>query len=202
MTQAVQFDEATHTYTDRDGINIPSVTQVLQCAGLVDYSGIDPEVLNRKAWIGTQAHRATQFLDEGDLDMDSVHETVKPYVQAWENFKNESGFKPLVGEAERPRIVMINGMRYAMTADVTGTINGKQFVIEKKCASQEEVWWKVQLAAYEQGIRSEDKIHRMRMAVKLGPDASYRAFNYGDVLDYQMFGWALGIEWWKRSNRK
>ncbi len=63
------FDAERHLYLIQ-GRPVPSVTQVLHSAGLsADYSMVEPAVLERKRIIGEYVHKATQYLDEGCLDL-------------------------------------------------------------------------------------------------------------------------------------
>lgn len=52
----MEFIEDTHTYINDMGIIVPSVTQVIDWYLGSSYTGIDPEVLKRKAKYGTRIH--------------------------------------------------------------------------------------------------------------------------------------------------
>ena len=66
------FDPERHLYVV-EGRPVPSVTQVLHSAGLAaDYSMVPPDVLERKRIVGQYVHKATQYLDEGCLDLETV----------------------------------------------------------------------------------------------------------------------------------
>src|SRR5579863_4925126 len=194
MTQAFTFDQETHTYADRGGVEVPSVTQIISNYGLVNYDGIDPEVLRAKGILGDIVHEATTFVDDGTIDWSTVHPKIAPRIRAYEKFKAESGLRFIPGQTEKRRIATVNGMRFGMTIDRDCFINGKPHVLELKCSANEERWWGVQLAAYEAGLRAEDRVFRQRLAVQLKPDGTYRTFYYGDAIDLQVFMWALGIE--------
>jgi hypothetical protein len=86
-THPIQFDEAAHLYTVA-GVERPSVTQILKDAGLIDTTWYTDEARER----GRAVHFATQFLDEDDLDWDTVLPQYRGYVAAWERFKAESHF--------------------------------------------------------------------------------------------------------------
>jgi hypothetical protein len=88
------FDGARHLYLVQ-GRPVPSVTQVLHAAGLgADYSMVPPQVLERKRTIGHFVHKATQYLDDGSLDLASVDPELEPYLAAYQRFLGESGFRP------------------------------------------------------------------------------------------------------------
>ncbi len=83
----VQFDAATHTYKV-NGIVWPSVTQILHAFdnGL---DGIDQDVLDRKSMLGRAVHRACELDDKGDLDGDTLHPVVAPYLEQWRKFRRD-----------------------------------------------------------------------------------------------------------------
>jgi hypothetical protein len=78
MSIEFTFDADRHLYLVQ-GRLVPSVTQVLQATGLgADYSIVPPEVLERKRIIGQFVHEATQYLDEGSLDLASIAKVLRP----------------------------------------------------------------------------------------------------------------------------
>src|SRR5215471_15111903 len=87
------FDPERHLYMV-EGRPVPSVTQVLHSAGLAaDYSMVRPDVLERKRIIGEYVHKATQYLDEGCLDLKTVDPELQPYLAAYQRFLEESAFR-------------------------------------------------------------------------------------------------------------
>ena len=65
MSTQFTFVPEEHAYI-QEGVQIPSVTQILNAVGLVDYSQIPEAILDHKAEIGTAAHAAAHYFDEGD----------------------------------------------------------------------------------------------------------------------------------------
>jgi len=95
----IHFEESTHTYRlgGPNGVVVPSVTQIMKAAGIIDDSFYNDTGRFR----GSAVHRATQLLDESDLspdegslDWESLDPELLPYVQAYGKFKLESGFIP------------------------------------------------------------------------------------------------------------
>lgn len=199
MSATFQFVQDGHQYL-QDGVRVPSVTQILQAAGLVDYSHIPESVLDHKAEIGTAAHAAAHFLDEGDLNWATVDGEVEPYVRGWEKFLGETGFVPRM--IEQRGIATLRGMRFGYTLDREGILNGRDTLIELKCTAGIEVSWGPQTAAYETALRLQDGKARPRIVVHLHKDASYSLIPLNDLDDYKVFEWALGIESWKRAKGK
>jgi hypothetical protein len=199
MATTFQFVPETHTYL-QDGREVRSVTQILNDVGLVDYSHIPEAVLEHKKEIGTAAHIAAHYFDEGDLNWDTVDEEVAPYVHGWIKFREETRFVPRL--IEKRGIATIRGMSYGYTLDREGVLNGRDTLIEIKCTAGVEISWGPQTAAYELPLRSQDGKARRRIAVHLGNDGSYTLVPFNDVTDYKVFEWALGIETWKRLKGK
>jgi hypothetical protein len=90
--RAFAFNAEQHLYTWVDtGEIIPSVNQILQTAGLVDFSKIPAEIMKAAQDRGTNIHLATQFDDLGTLDtVDPAHQ---PYLEGWRQFRTTFGIK-------------------------------------------------------------------------------------------------------------
>lgn len=137
----IRFDPDTHTYTyatDEGDITLPSVTQILDRAGLIN-----------KAWYtrsgqvrGTIVHSITAMIDQGlsviwgDLD-------VAGYIAAYLTFKEESGFVPISVEK---RVYDLE-LGYAGTVDRIGTLQDKTVILDIKTGAAEK-WHGIQLQAY------------------------------------------------------
>lgn len=195
MAAAFQFVPETHSYL-LDGRVIPSVTQCLEACGLTNYDGIPQAILEHKAEIGTAAHAAAHYFDEGDLKLDSIDPEVVGYLEGWRKFRIETGFVPRLIELRG--IATENGMQYGYTLDREGALFGRDSIIEIKCTANVEVSWGPQAAAYELARRRIDGKIRNRVAVHLKPTGSYSLVELKDVNDYKVFLWALALEWWKR----
>jgi hypothetical protein len=104
------FDEVTHTYF-LDGVKIPSVTTVLQHAGLVGLEDIPRDVLAAKAKIGNEIHKAIEQYEKGKFVSGKVFS-----VGAWIEFVDLYAFKSVQQEYQ----VFSSGMRVAGTIDHLG----------------------------------------------------------------------------------
>jgi hypothetical protein len=199
MSTSFEFLPETHSYIE-NGVTIPSVTQCLGACGLVCYDHVPADILQRKAELGTAAHAACHYADEGDLSWESVDHAVLPYVTAWMKFRNECDFAPKLLEFRG--IGEVGGMKYGYTLDREGLFNGRDSIIEIKCTASVEVSWGPQTAAYELARRKIDGKVRSRVAVHLKPSGTYSLVKLDDVNDYRVFQWALGLESWKRAKGK
>jgi hypothetical protein len=186
------FDAEPHVYYDESMQRVPGTTSLLEAAGMVCYAGIPEAILDRKAQIGTAAHAASHFFDEGDLDESTVDPAVLGYVNAWKRFRRESDFAPEF--LEYRGVSEVDGMKYGWTLDRTGLLFKRRSLLELKCTANVEPSWGPQTAAYESASRRIGKgagPFRRRIAVWLKPNGTYRLVPYTDVQDYQIFKLAL-----------
>ena len=142
------FEEEGHIYK-LNGQRVISLTQILDAAGLVDYSGVNPDVLKAKAQLGTKVHEFTLWSDQDDLEL----EDLKPYpnyynrVLGWRQFREDFKFIPDMQAAEQPCAVKVNGMLYAMTIDRLGMMDGVPAIVEIKNCCDREPSHQIQTAA-------------------------------------------------------
>lgn len=91
----LKFDPVLHRYT-LDDVLLPSVTQILNASGAIDFSEIPQPVLLAARDRGSAVHRACHFVNEDDLDIDGFRIEFPeywPYLSAWIDFRRESGFE-------------------------------------------------------------------------------------------------------------
>lgn len=75
MQNQIEMDRATHTYRP----NLPSVTEILKGAGLIDDRFFTEESRQR----GTYVHEACELLDKGTLDFSSLVPEWSGYVTSY-----------------------------------------------------------------------------------------------------------------------
>ena len=198
-TELVQFDQAAHVYTVA-GVQRPSVTQILKDAGLIDTTWYTDEARER----GRAVHLATQFLDEEDLDWDTVLTQYRGYVEGWQRFKQESHFQ--IGRDSNRKLLIeyilfqpVSG--YCGMLDRLGTIGTTEYLIDIKTGDPQD-WHGYQLAAYSQCVPNPHS--RNRMTVHLRANGSYStrehaltAFPY----DWQVFA-AAAVVWHAKHRRR
>ena len=141
----IQFDRERHEYR-ADGRLVPSVTRVLEQAGLVpDYARIPPAVLTHARDRGIYVDGCCDLFDADALDWPSVHPEAEPYVRAWQRFREREAFTPVVSQA----VVYHAELDYAGTADVYGLDRAKApTIVDRKCTSKLSDTYSLQLAAY------------------------------------------------------
>lgn len=172
------LDETTHTYTI-DGEVLPSVTQILEAEGFIDYSMIPPDIREAAMARGQAVHRSIHFLHEEDLDWSSVDPDIRPYLDAYQRFRAESGFVPERVEAR----VFHPTYGYAGTLDLDGIYRGQPTLIDTKTGHLPR-WTRLQTAAYAACLEGP----RLRFGLELRGDGTYRLDGpYTDPRDLDVF---------------
>lgn len=177
------FDPETHEYR-LNGEVVPSVTQVLSLAGLIDGRWYTPDAAQR----GTYVAQATEMDDEGTLDESALDPALRAYVEAWRKFRTDTRCDVIAAE----HIVWSAVHRFAGTLDRWLLIDGKDTLIDIKTGSPEP-FHPIQTAGYAACL----KVHMERGAVYLSDNANYRLVAHDDPLDRGVFLSALTIAQWK-----
>jgi hypothetical protein len=190
------FDAPTHRYL-LDGTPTISVTGVLKWAGLIRLGGIPAGVLERARQRGQDVHTLLQYLNEGDLDTESVDDAYRGYLAAWERFCQERRFIVMLSE----RRVASRRIRVAGTLDAIGILDDVGAIVDAKTGSPDDVAADLQLAAYEALARewaADDQqlatllalteFKRItRHAVQLRADGTFTVETYPNPTDFSKF---------------
>jgi len=91
----VAFDPVPHRYA-LDGERLPSVTQILQAADIINFSRVPQPILLAARDRGAAVHQACHYYNEDDLDVEAFADEFPaywPYLSAWITFRRESGFQ-------------------------------------------------------------------------------------------------------------
>jgi hypothetical protein len=198
---SLQFDQATHTYT-LDGAVLPSVTQVLQDVGIINYSFIPDAAREHYMQRGTAVHVATHYDDDGDLKDATVSAEIRPYLMAWRKFRAESLFTPILIEHRW----FNRTWQFAGCLDRLGTFSlsmESNVLLDIKSGKSPD-WVRYQLAAYASFFESPARYRRI--AVELHEDGTYEIkpeFPCRELRDdLQVFLSALTVYRAKPHNRR
>ena len=193
----IEFNAERHSYTI-DGVPVPSVTSVIQSAGLVDFSGIPSDVLDRARRFGTAVHRATELFDKGTLDEDRLDGSIKPYLDAWKCFLKD--FQASVIKTELS--VGSDKYKYAGMIDKIAIIQNKYVALIDIKTGVVSPTAALQTAAYKQAFdeTADEKIER-RLVVKLDKTGRYFITVYKDEFDINVFLACLQIKRWKERQK-
>jgi len=138
------FDPEAHVYRV-DGAPVPSVTELLEAAGISpDYSKVNPTVLLHARRRGIHVDLCCDLDDADDLDWSSVHPEAVAYVQAWQAFKADYGYRPLASQV----ILYHPTYGYAGTTDSVGDLDGYVTIVERKATAKMAASYALQTAGY------------------------------------------------------
>lgn len=179
------------------------VSEILKSVGIVDYSGVPQEILDRAAQFGTAVHKACELDDLGTLDENTVHEAVVPYLNAWKVFKEEK--LVLVPFYKIEQRIECEKFGFCGTPDRISFIENTPCVIDIKSTASIMPSTAIQLAAYALLYRAGN-IHlaksMRRFVVQLKPDATFAVQEYkNNRSDIDTFMHALSVHNWKMNHK-
>lgn len=186
---ALDFDPALHRYS-RGGIILPGVTSILQATGFVDFSYVDAVRLERASDLGRKVHRAIELYVLDDLDMDRLDPAIRPYLDAYISFVDQTGF--ICTRLEKPLAHPLYG--YAGMPDQGGYLELGRAVVDTKISVSLGRWVALQLAGYEELVRADepgDKSPIHRFGLRLGRNGKPLITPYTDRRDRNVFLAAL-----------
>lgn len=193
------LDPVAHIYRNERGDIIPSVTQILQCAGLVDFSGIAPAVLELAAERGTIVHAITEYLDKGTLDEDSIDPALFGYVEGYKAFEMQYG---IIGFEAIEQQVYHPALGYAGTLDRLAKFDSTLMLYDIKTGAKEHAH-ALQLAGYHGALENPQSIFpeiTIFGTLYLSEDGKFE-FVPADVKRiWPVFLAALNITKWKMNN--
>ncbi|MBT9166899.1 MAG: hypothetical protein DDT19_00223 [Syntrophomonadaceae bacterium] len=159
----ITFSPETHEYK-KDGLVIPSVTQIIADAGLAgDFSFVPSEVLEKKREVGKIVHLACVLYEQKKLDEDRLNPVLAGYLESWKKFVKISGY---VSE-EVEKIYYSERYHFAGTIDTVGIKGKGKTIIEIKTGTK-KMSDQIQTAGYEllYNENNKDKVKK-RLAVYL-----------------------------------
>lgn len=192
--ETATFTERGHIYRDPDQVVVPSVSQVLELAGIDDLRGAPRHYVRRAAARGQAVHLATQFLDLGKLDEHSIAPEIAGYVMAYEQFKKQTGFHPIA--IEERGIGAIGALKFGYCIDRVGILFDRLAIVDLKTASKQYGWWAIQTAGYSDAIKHDGP----RYSVHLGGDGEYNLIRYDEGEDFEVWLAALKIAHWQLAH--
>jgi hypothetical protein len=175
LTETLLFDAETHTYR-LDGTEIPSVTEIIRSAGLIDTAWYTDEGRLR----GDVVHLACELHDQNKLNGwkdEQADNQIGGYLSAWKQFRARMNFMPNLIEERRYSPTL----RYAGTIDRAGRIGGDGSPIDMKVVidiktGDPQPADAVQLAAYANLLGSPMVYERV--GVYLHEDGTYKLKQY------------------------
>ena len=171
----IEFIEEGHLYL-KDGVLVPSVSEILHFIFPNKYAGIDKEILNKKAEYGSKIHEAIECIEQNKTlpKLDSIHEfSISQYKRLKDKHKIE------VIDQEQ----MINFKdKYCGRFDMIANVNGFYSLCDiKTTAALDKEYLSWQLSYYElafismYGVSNFDKLYAIWLPKK----------GYGEVVEIE-----------------
>lgn len=199
------FTAEPHGYT-LGGVPVPHVTGVLNV--LTDYGMVAPDVLKIAQEKGKAVHKTIELLASGDLDEDALPAWLRPVLEQWRKFVDDTGLEIVASEKKVYHPIY----RYAGTFDLRVTMRGQKGhgLIDLKRSFLAGDVIGLQLIAYleaENCDKTQPPV-RWRGALKLREDGPYRYQPFDDPNDFNVFLAALKhhstgqiLKQWKESHK-
>jgi len=186
-----RFDAENHEYF-LDDRRLESVTEILERSGIADYRFSNEEAMLR----GTYVHTATEMIDRGTLDWETLDPILRPYCEAYQRFIEDK--RPEILTSEKP--MWHPAHFYAGTPDRVALMDGIVSLIDLKTGIPNRAT-AIQIAAYRELIRMNDGIVcRKSFSLHLRDDGTYRLDALpGGVHEYNIFLAALTVVRWKKE---
>lgn len=182
-TPELRFDEKSHIYR-LDGVEIPSVSRVMEPLKASSYAGISEKTLARAADKGSSVHNSIEnWLKFG---IDDIPEEHRPYFDGFLEWWNE--YQPEVVASEVKTYHKL--MRYGGTIDLLAYIGGKLTLIDFKTTYRLlEKSCGVQLEAYAQALASHGITVEEKHILHLTKDGkwAYPEFPAKDPVRWRVF---------------
>lgn len=192
------LDPVAHIYRNERGDIVPSVTQILQCAGLVDFSGIAQAVLEAAAERGTVVHTITEYLDKGTLDEESIDPALVGYVEGYKAFEEQY---EIWGFAAIEKQIYHHALGYAGTLDRIGTLADETLMLFDIKTGCKEAAHEIQLAGYFNSLNAESRDNIKTIGTLYLSEGGKFEFVPADVnRAWPIFLAALSITKWKMNN--
>jgi len=175
-----------------DGQLTPSMTQVLRDSGLIRFDGVPAFILEAARARGTAVHSACHFANEDDLDLDSLNDAHRGYLDGWLACRLERRIVPLLCEHR----VASRKHRLTGTLDLLCESDGQGWLLDYATGDPVACAKHFQTAGY-LGMAFEwaaedpklaevlQRFDRWRRAsIRLRKDGTFRFHEYTDPRDY------------------
>lgn len=188
----IEFIEEGHIYL-MDGVIIPSVSEILHFIFPNKYTGIDKEILDKKAEYGSKIHEAIECIEQGKTlpELDSIQEFS---INQYQRLKEKNNIEVIAQEQ------MIHFKdKYCGRFDMTAKVNGFYSLCDiKTTATLDKEYLSWQLSFYElafvsmYGMSPFEKLYAIWLPKK----------EYGEVVEIERKSKSELLEKLKEFERK
>ena len=180
----LEFEDYGHIYRF-DGVEVPSVSAIMEPLSRAKYGSINEAVLQRAADKGTIVHNAIEnWIKFGIEDVPPEQE---PYFRAFRAWWDENQPVPVASEHRMYHKLM----RYAGTMDLVAYIGGELALVDyKTTATTNPMSWPVQLEAYAQALKSMGIEVERKKILHLKKTGKFSVHEYpiNDAKSWRIFG--------------
>lgn len=193
------FDPIKHIYW-LNGEIIPGFTEIVKANGLVDFSYVSPEHLERCRQFGSNLHLAIKLYNKGSLNMEVLDPGLIPGVLAWGDFLEKTGYKVVQECSEQP--ICSEFYRFGCTPDNVIIKNSKYGIAEVKSSVGTSPFMRLQTAAQKIAIKEFYGIKILeRLVIQVPFDGGLpKVVEHKDKRDEAFFLNCLGVYKFKREN--
>jgi len=126
------FKSDTHEYF-LDGVKIPGFSEIAKVMGIFDFSNVPEYILETARNFGDAAHYAMRLWDLKDLDESTLHEDLKPCLEAYKQALKDNHIEIIKEYIEQPICSLI--YRYGITPDRICLVKDELSILELKFVS-------------------------------------------------------------------
>jgi len=188
----LEFREYDHSFSYKSQ-GLVSVTNVLTSVGMIDFSHVPEQLLDRAKSRGSNVHLACYLDDSNDLDFENMDPGLKGYVMAWRKFRADTG---IVSFEFREKPIGNVKMGLAGIPDCVALLTNKQWAVIEIKTNTVPAFAGHQLALYEVLLDKPCK----RFAVALKADGRPNVKEFKDRDDRGRALGAPAIHRWKVEN--
>ena len=186
----LKFYDATHSYY-MEGKELTSVTYALQSCGILDYSGVHWELLERAKLIGDIVHEIAHMYALGTLDESTVDINLGGYLEAIKKYFRENVKEVISVESK----VFDLNFQYAGRTDIAYIGHDmRKNIDDYKTGVAIPLAARLQTAAYQKAFEKNYNIKIPgRGAVYLNHDGTYTRTKFTNRQDFHEFIKCVGI---------
>ena len=193
LDDEIEFFDEGHIYKIA-GEQWRSVTTVIRSVLGNPYARVREDALEAARERGKRIHAAIHYLNEDDLDWNSVIDEDRPYIESYVLWQKATDFKPQRGWIEK--IVLLRDLRVAGRIDLPGVLFNKSALIDLKSGQCDAKEVGAQTAGYCIGLGEE---RRDRYGLKLIPGKMAKLIPCKDPRDFAAFRAMCTVHAWRNG---
>lgn len=180
-----------------DGKRTPGVHEIMQAAGLIDFSGVSPIILKAAQDFGRAVHKGCQLWDLNDLDIGILSGPLLPYLESWKKFKVDYGIVSFVGIE-----TMIHSAKwgYCGTLDRVWDTGRKIILADIKTGTGKNIGAGPQTAAYKESWQEMTGFKVAERWEIILSEEGYKVNVLKEPSDWTVFLSCLNIWKWKQNH--